>query len=307
MLTFVISVEAVFPFLPDRNDVLRARFQILQYLTSGTFRIDVTMIDVQDFKKAYGTTLAVSGLTFRVEPTQVWGLVGHNGAGKTTTMRAISGLLPPSSGTLKIDGIDVNGDSMEARRRLAYMPDDPQLFESLTVGDHLRFTASAYQLTDYADEAAELLEYFELAAKVDTPAEDLSRGMRQKLAICCGDLQRPRAILFDEPFTGLDPLAIRRLKESISRRATAGAAVMVSSHLLAMVEDLCTHFLILSSGEPTFCGTHDELLSQHSDGATLEEIFFQATSLGNEVAEFAASSDQLARQQDVEQNKVQHV
>ena len=108
--------------------------------------------------------------------------------------------------------------------------------------------------------------------------------MRQKLAICCGYLQQPKAILFDEPFTGLDPLAIRRLKESISERAAAGAAVMVSSHLLAMVEDLCTHFLMLAHGRPTFCGTRDELMNQHGADASLEEIFFSATSLSEEVS-----------------------
>ena len=243
------------------------------------------MINVRDFKKAYGKTLAVTGLTFCVEPTQVWGLVGHNGAGKTTTMRAISGLLAPSDGELTVCGYDVTGQSMDAKRQLAYMPDDPQLFESLTVGDHLRFTAAAYQLEDFADEAAELLEFFELTNKVDTPAEDLSRGMRQKLAICCGYMTRPNAILFDEPFTGLDPLAIRRLKESISDRAAAGAAIVVSSHLLAMVEDLCTHFLMLSNGRPTFCGTHEELITQHGDDSTLEEVFFRATQLADEAQE----------------------
>lgn len=240
------------------------------------------MIHVSDFKKAYGTTLAVSGLSFCVEPTQVWGLVGHNGAGKTTTMRAISGLLPPSDGKLTINGLDVTKPSLEAKRLLAYMPDDPQLFESLTVGDHLQFTAAAYQLEDYAEDAAALLEYFELNHKVDTPAEDLSRGMRQKLAICCGYLPNPKAILFDEPFTGLDPLAIRRLKQSIKERSAQGAAIIVSSHLLAMVEDLCTHFLMLSQGQPTFCGTHEELMNQHGDDATLEEVFFRATQLVDE-------------------------
>lgn len=242
------------------------------------------MIDVRNFKKAYGNTLAVSGLTFQVESTQVWGLVGHNGAGKTTTMRAISGLLPPSDGELTVNGFDVTNEAMEAKRQLSYMPDDPQLFESLTVGDHLRFTAAAYQLKDFEEEATELLEYFELSNKVDTPAEDLSRGMRQKLAICCGYIHRPSAILFDEPFTGLDPLAIRRLKESISNRAQAGAAIIVSSHLLAMVEDLCTHFLMLAQGKPTFCGTHAELMNTHAD-STLEEIFFHATQLSNDFAE----------------------
>lgn len=241
------------------------------------------MIDVRDFQKAFGKTLAVAGLSLRVEPAQVWGLVGHNGAGKTTTMRAIAGLLAPSSGAITVNGFDVMGQPMQAKRQLAYMPDDPQLFESLTVGDHLRFTASAYRLEHYADEATELLEYFELASKVDTPAEDLSRGMRQKLAICCGYLPRPRAILFDEPFTGLDPLAIRRLKESIAHRAACGAAVIVSSHLLAMVEDLCTNFLMLADGRPTFCGTHAELFALHGAEASLEEIFFQTTRLTMEV------------------------
>ena len=243
------------------------------------------MIAVRDFKKAYGSTLAVSGLSFCVQPTQVWGLVGHNGAGKTTTMRAISGLLAPSDGELNVNGFDVIKQPIEAKRRLSYMPDDPQLFESLTVGDHIRFTAAAYQTDDFQDEATRLLEFFELSNKIDTPAEDLSRGMRQKLAICCGYMHRPQAILFDEPFTGLDPLAIRRLKESISDRAKAGAAIIVSSHLLAMVEDLCTHFLMLSHGKPTFCGTHAELMANHGDGATLEEIFFRATSLADETRE----------------------
>ena len=240
------------------------------------------MINVSEFKKAYGQTLAVSGLNFCVEPTQVWGLVGHNGAGKTTTMRAISGLLPPSDGKITVGGLDVTKPSLDAKRLLAYMPDDPQLFESLTVGDHLQFTAAAYQLDSYDEAAKSLLEYFELSQKVDTAAEDLSRGMRQKLAICCGYLPNPKAILFDEPFTGLDPLAIRRLKQSIQERSEQGAAIIVSSHLLAMVEDLCTHFLMLSHGQPTFCGTHEELMNQHGDDATLEEVFFRATQLADE-------------------------
>ncbi len=249
------------------------------------------MIQVTDFKKAYGNTLAVSGLTFCVEPEQVWGLVGHNGAGKTTTMRAITGLLPPSAGQLTVNGHDVTKPSLDAKRLLAYMPDDPQLFEALTVGDHLRFTAAAYQLQDYADTASALLDYFELNDKVDTPAEDLSRGMRQKLAICCGYLPDPQAILFDEPFTGLDPLAIRRLKQSIRERAEDGAAIIVSSHLLAMVEDLCTHFLMLSKGQPTFCGTHEELMELHGDDASLEEVFFRATELVEDAQEGVDSED----------------
>lgn len=242
------------------------------------------MIEVSEFKKAYGDTLAVTGLSFEVAPGQVWGLVGHNGAGKTTTMRAISGLLTASSGTLRVNGFDVASAPIEAKRQLAYLPDDPQLFETLTVGEHIKFIASAYRLQDYEESAKQLLDYFELTAKIDTIAEDLSRGMRQKLAICCGYLYQPSAILFDEPFTGLDPLAIRRLKSSIQERSAGGVAVIVSSHLLAMVEDLCTHFLMLSHGQPTFCGTRQELLDQHGDDADLEEVFFRATMLAEEAS-----------------------
>lgn len=199
-------------------------------------------------------------------------------------MRAISGLLSASSGSLRVNGFDVAGEPIEAKRRLAYLPDDPQLFETLTVGEHIQFVASAYQLQDFESRARDLLEYFELLPKLDTAAEDLSRGMRQKLAICCGYLHEPSAILFDEPFTGLDPLAIRRLKSSIRDRAEQGAAVVVSSHLLAMVEDLCTHFLMLSQGQPTFCGTREQLLLEHGEDANLEEVFFRATTLADEVA-----------------------
>lgn len=257
----------------------------------NTSELSLQMIEVDDFKKAYGKTLAVSGLTFQVEPTQVWGLVGHNGAGKTTTMRAVAGLLAPSFGKLRVNGNEVTIDGIASKRDLAYLPDDPQLFESLTVGEHIKFYASAYQLKDYKDKAQDLLEYFELQSKIETAAEDLSRGMRQKLAICCGYLTDPSAILFDEPFTGLDPLAIRRLKESIRMRAEQGAAIVVSSHLLAMVEDLCTHFLMLSQGRPTFCGTHEELFQQHGEDANLEEVFFRATALADEAASAAAMDD----------------
>lgn len=237
------------------------------------------MIEVANFKKFYGSTMAVAGLSLRVQPREIWGLVGHNGAGKSTTLRAIAGLLPPSEGTLLVGGFDVASEALQAKAKLAYVPDEPPLFEALTVGEHLRFTAAAYHVADYLQRAADLLEYFELTSKIDTPAEHLSRGMRQKLAIVCAYLHSPVAILFDEPFTGLDPLAIRRLKASIVRHAAEGASFIVSSHLLAMVEDICTHFIVLAHGAPRFSGTHEELCEQFqqpSDKSTLEDIFFRA-------------------------------
>jgi ABC-2 type transport system ATP-binding protein len=238
------------------------------------------MICVQDFHKAYGATRAVSGLSFTVKPGQVLGLVGHNGAGKTTTLRAIAGLLGPSRGKLVVAGYDLDSHALDAKARLAYLPDDPQLFGSLTVGEHMAFTAAAYRIPNHQDQAAALLRYFELETRLNSPAESLSRGMRQKLAICCGYLHNPAAILFDEPFTGLDPRAIRRLKDSIRERADTGCGIIVSSHLLAMVDDLCSHFLVLAAGRTKFLGTHEELFATFDgagDATSLEDIFFRAT------------------------------
>ena len=238
------------------------------------------MIDVQEFYKTYERTPAVRGLTFSVAPGQILGLIGPNGAGKTTTMRAISAMIAPTSGRLRVAGHDVVSDPVAAKQMLAYVPDDPQLFWDLTVVQHLAFTAAAYGVASPDQPAGALLERFELTGKRHAPARDLSRGMRQKLAICCAYLHDPAALLLDEPLTGLDPLGIRVLKESLRERAAAGAAVIVSSHLLAMVEDLCTHVLILSQGESRYFGTADDLRNAFvtgEDERTLERIFFMAT------------------------------
>ncbi|MCA9078298.1 MAG: ABC transporter ATP-binding protein [Planctomycetaceae bacterium] len=238
------------------------------------------MIHVEDFHKAYDETIAVAGLSFDVAAGQIFGLVGPNGAGKTTTMRTLSCQLTASRGTLTVDGSDVAAEPIDVKQRLAYIADDPQLFSDLTVDEHLAFVASAYGVRGAGPKAEGLLKDFELFDKRHTPAGDLSRGMRQKLAIICAYLRDPRALLFDEPLTGLDPHGIRKLKESIRERANAGAAVIVSSHLLAMVEDLCTHVLILESGRQRFCGTMDELRTafvSEDEELTLERIFFLAT------------------------------
>ena len=216
------------------------------------------MIIVQDFHKAYDRTVAVSELSFEVAPGQVLGLVGPNGAGKTTTLRAVAGIIPGSRGRLEVAGHDLDLEPLAAKERLGYVPDDPQLFRDLTVEQHMAFIAGAYRVADAAAKTAELLDTFELASKRKTPAGDLSRGMRQKLAICCAYLHDPDAILFDEPLTGLDPHGIRTLKGSIVERAGRGAAIIVSSHLLAMIEDICTSVLILDVGRQRFHGPMEE-------------------------------------------------
>jgi ABC-2 type transport system ATP-binding protein len=238
------------------------------------------LIQVAGFHKAYRDTVAVEDLSFDVQPGQVLGLLGPNGAGKTTTIRAISGVIPPTHGTLCIAGHDVAADPVAAKRLLAYVPDDPKLFDALTVWEHLQFIAAAYRVTDFQADGMALLEQFELTPQRDTLAQELSRGMRQKAAICCAYLHRPRAILFDEPLTGLDPRGIRTMKESVRQRAADGAAVIVSSHLLALVQDLCTHLLILHHGRRLFFGRLEDAKAAFatvSGDASLEDLFFRAT------------------------------
>jgi ABC-2 type transport system ATP-binding protein len=183
---------------------------------------------------------------------------------------------------LAIAGFDVAADPIAAKSRLAFVPDDAPLFSDLTVAEHLTFYARIYRVADAHAKSLALLDEFALTAKLHSAASSLSRGMRQKLAICCGYLHDPPAILFDEPLTGLDPQGIRVFKRSLQERAAQGAAVVVSSHMLAMVEDLCTHVLILDQGLQRFFGPIDELRTsfEHVNAtASLEEIYFAATSL----------------------------
>jgi len=236
------------------------------------------LIRIVDFHKAYRNTVAVDGLSFTVGPGEILALVGPNGAGKTTTMRTLAGILPPTRGSLFVGDSDVVANPLEAKRRLAYVPDDPRLFDALTVYEHLDFTASAYGISAYRDKADRLLEMFELCEKRDAMASELSRGMRQKVAVACAYLPDPDAILFDEPLTGLDPKGIRTLKQTIVDRAAGGAAIIISSHLLGLVEDLCTHLLVLNRGKALFCGSVEEVhatLSSQQTDTSLENIFFE--------------------------------
>ncbi len=250
------------------------------------------MISLNHFSKCYdsngnaGSAIAVSELTLKVQPGQVLGLVGRNGAGKTSTLKSIAGILSISGGTIEIDGFDVANNPVAAKQCTAYVPDDPELFHDLTVEQHLQFVASVYQIKTPGPMISELLADFELESKRHNPAKDLSRGMRQKLAICCAWLQAPKAMLLDEPMTGLDPYGIRMLKESVTRQAEAGVAIVISSHLLAMVEDICSDILILDEGQKKFYGTLDQLKLQFGSAPTnggpaaaersLEEIYFSA-------------------------------
>lgn len=237
------------------------------------------MIDVSEYTKLYGDTVAVRGLSFRVAPGDVLGLVGPNGAGKTTTLRALAGILQPTSGRIEVAGRDLQKDPVAAKARLAFIPDEPQLFEYLTVTEHLQFVARLYGVQDATPFIPALLEELELTAKRDALPPELSRGMKQKLAIACGLLHRPAVLLLDEPLTGLDPVGIRRMKETIAARAREGTAVILSSHLLHLVEELCTRLLVIRRGQMVAFGTIDEIVSARPElaGRSLEEMFIALT------------------------------
>jgi len=240
------------------------------------------VIQVHDLTKTYGAVTAVAGLSFVVNAGEVLGLVGPNGAGKTTTLRSLCGIINPSGGTIQVAGHDLRREGVAAKARLAFIPDEPQLFDYLTVEEHLRFTGRLYGVADAPARIPALLDELELTEKRAVLPLELSRGMRQKLAIACGLLHRPAALILDEPLTGLDPAAIRRMRATIAARAREGTAVILSSHLLHLVEALCTTLLVIHRGRAIASGTPDQIVAARPElaGLSLEEIFLALTGDG---------------------------
>ena len=243
------------------------------------------MIEIEGLTKTYGSVAAVSELSFRVESGEVLGLVGPNGAGKTTTLRCIVGIISPTQGDIRIEGCSILKDPIAAKRDIAFVPDEPRLFEYLTVSEHLQFTARLYGVGDCERKANDLLSELELSDKKDSLPRELSRGMKQKLVIACGLLHSPKDLLFDEPLTGLDPLGIRRMKLTILNRARQGASVIVSSHLLHLVEEICDRVLILKAGRKVMHGSLVEIsrsLPELQGDVKLEDIFLRVTEHSDE-------------------------
>ena len=237
------------------------------------------VIEIEGLSKRYGTLQAVDGLSLRVERGEILGLVGPNGAGKTTTLRCISGIIPPSAGTVRISGFDLISSPVEAKRRLAFVPDEPRLFDYLTARDHLRITARLYGIADGAERAEQLLEELELGQRKEAYPAELSRGMKQKLMVAMALLHRPEALLLDEPLTGLDPVAMRRMKDRIRETAASGVAVILSSHMLHLVEELCRRVAIVVAGKKALDGTLDEVRGAFPD---LESIFLKTVGEGED-------------------------
>jgi len=252
--------------------------------------IDPPVVEVRNFTKHYGEFAAVRELSFAVQPGKIVGIVGANGAGKTTTLRGITGILRPSAGTLRIGGCDIEREPVAAKQQFAYVSDTIHAYDLLTVTEHLHFVALAYRVPRAEAKYAALLEELELADKKDELASKLSRGMLQKLSLACAFLREPRVVILDEPLTGLDPRGIRNIKDSIRRRAAAGTAFLLSSHLLVLVEALCDQVLILHRGRKMAFGSLEEIRRRatlHAD-ASLEDLFFAVTERDETVVELPA-------------------
>jgi len=237
-------------------------------------------ISVMRLCRTYGEVTAVQDLSFEAAPGEIVGLIGPNGAGKTTTLRCLSGILRPTSGQIDVGGHDMAQSPLAAKKQLAFMPDEPHLFEYMTVEEHLRLVGRLYGIADVDTRARPLLEELELAGRERLLPGELSRGMRQKVMIACGLVRDPPVLLFDEPLTGLDPIGIRRMRDTIVRRARGGAVVLLSSHLLPLVQEICTRVLIMDHGRKMADGSVEQLAATANmaeAGSTLEQIFLRVT------------------------------
>ena len=233
---------------------------------------------IESLTHRYGDLRAVDDLSLEVGRGEIVGFLGPNGAGKTTTLRACSGLLTPESGRVVIAGAPLGEAPLAARARLGLVPDEPFLYERLTPVEFLEFVAALYDVppAQASRRADQLLERFELAAAAGELIETCSRGMRQKVSIAAALLHDPPLLLLDEPLNGLDPLAVRTLKDLLRERAARGLGVLVSTHLIEVAERLCDRVVIIHRGRKRADGTPAALLAGRL-GRTLEDLFLELT------------------------------
>ncbi len=230
------------------------------------------MLEVSGLAKSFGKQVAVADLSFRVGSGEVVGLVGANGAGKTTTLLAVAGVLKPDTGRVVIAGEDLATRPVAAKRLLGFVPDEPALFDYLSVEEHLRFIGRLYGVGDIERRIPALLAELDLGDRRTSLPDELSRGMRQKLALGCAFIHDPKVLLLDEPLTGLDPVGIRRMKDAIRGKAAEGAAVLLSSHLLGVVSELCSRVIVLGRGKALAEGSPGQIAARGPTlGGTLED------------------------------------
>ena len=229
------------------------------------------MLKVTNLRKTYHKFEAVKGISFQVEAGEIAVLLGPNGAGKSTTIKCVTGLLK-YEGDINICG--KHNKTLQAKRDFSYVPEVPSMYDLLTVYEHIEFMAKAYDIKDYKERAEALLERFELSDKRDKLGKELSKGMQQKISICCALITSPKVILFDEPMVGLDPKAIKELKKVFLELREQGTAIIISTHIIDSVDELWDKALIMKDGEVVFARTRQELVDKNE---SLEQIFFEVT------------------------------
>lgn len=227
----------------------------------------------------YKKVTAVDDLSFTVNDGEILGLVGPNGAGKTTTLKCICGVALPTEGLVLIDDYDLFKHEQEAKTLLAFVPETPNPYEILTVTEHMKFISLLYSVENPDPKIEELLRAFELYEKKDDLVNSLSKGMKQKLTICCALVHDPAILLLDEPLIGIDPRGARTLKDVLIQRAAQGKSVIISSHMLYLVEELCHRILIIDHGRKIAEGTLEDIRKEAlaASDASLEDVFLKIT------------------------------
>lgn len=237
------------------------------------------MIELDNLIKKFGDLTAVNQVNLVVPRGEFFALLGPNAAGKTTTLRLISGLIKPTSGSVRVAGFDLQTHSLEARRRLAYVPDFPFLYDKLTPGEFMRFTGQVFRMDPLQLEqsARELIITFHLEPYLDSLLESLSHGTRQRVAIASALLHHPEVFIIDEPMVGLDPQHARLVKDTLKARTRLGMTVLMSTHQLAVAEEMADRIGIMHQGRLVALGSRDELRRLSGSSGALEEIFLALT------------------------------
>ena len=230
------------------------------------------MLKIDGLTKKYGEKCAVNNLTLHIAPGEIYGFIGHNGAGKTTTLKAAVGLINFDEGNIYIDGLSVKDNPLECKQKIAYIPDNPDLYGFLSGIKYLDFIADVYGVGDERNEKiSSLADSFGLTADLAQPISSYSHGMKQKLAIISAYIHSPKLIIMDEPFVGLDPKASHILKEMMRAHCDAGGAIFFSTHVLDVAEKLCDKVAIIKGGKLVVQGTMEEVKGDDS----LEEVFLE--------------------------------
>jgi len=240
------------------------------------------LVEFLNVSKNYGPKPAVVDLNLTLHPGEVFAFLGPNGAGKTTTIKMMTGLLKPSAGAIRIAGAENAFDSAAARQVLSYVPDQPHVYEKLSGREFLEFVRELYGLSgaEVNGDVDRLIDVFELDDFLDDLAETYSHGMRQRLAFAGALLHRPKVLILDEPMVGLDPKSMRIVKDLLRKEAVAGMTVFMSTHTLAIAEELADRIGIIQRGRLIRCGTLAELRAEFVGGQTLEDFFLDVTREG---------------------------